>query len=104
MELNTILEGVKRWNPEKILTEPDEVYPTLREGEVVVDFNDELMMSYSKDGFWQISYGDWVGDYENPLPVIDLIMGGYLKPVINTDEITKLVLLDNQNKAAKMAI
>ena len=94
MKLENILEAAKRWNPEKILTQPDEEYVTLKEGEVVVDFNDELMMSYDGKGTWQISYGDWIGDYENPMPVIDLIMGGFMKIEHDENDLIKLVLVD----------
>lgn len=97
MKLENILEAAKRWNPVKTLTQPDEDYVTLKEGEVVVDFNDELMMSYDGKGTWQISYGDWIGDYENPIPVIDMIMSGYLKIEIE-DGRTKLVMVDDVDR------
>ncbi len=98
MKIENILEAAKRWNPVKILTQPDEEYVTLKEGEVVIDFNDELMMSYDGKGTWQISYGDWIGDYENPMPVIDLIMGGFMKIEHDEEDNVKLTLIDEHNK------
>lgn len=97
MKIENILEAAKSWNPVKVLTTPDEEYLTLKEGEVVVDFNDELMMSYDGKGTWQISYGDWIGDYENPMPVIDLIMSGYLKPEYVEGRI-QLLMADDEDK------
>ncbi len=94
MKMEEILEAAKRWNPDKILTEPDEEYVTLKEGEAVVDFNDELMMGYDGKGTWQISYEDWIGDYQNPMPVIDLIMGGFMKIAHDKDGLVDLVLTD----------
>lgn len=98
MKIENILEAAKRWNPVKILTQPDEEYVTLKEGEVVIDFNDELMMSYDGKGTWQISYGDWIGDYENPMPVIDLIMSGFMKIEHDEEDNVKLTLVDEHNK------
>lgn len=102
--LETVLEGVKRWNPNKILTQPDDVYCTLKEGEIVVDFNDELMMTYCPEkGFWQISYDEWVGDYVNPLPVIEAIMTGSFKTAIETDGKIDLFVLDQNKKPVRFA-
>ncbi|MCF0258437.1 MAG: hypothetical protein HUJ54_01130 [Erysipelotrichaceae bacterium] len=52
------------------------------EEDYVIDYSPDLMVSYSKSyGTHQISYKDWTGDFENPIPVLKVILAGHAQQV-----------------------
>ena len=90
----TILNATAEYNPKVYdMTDKGE-YLIEDEGDYVIDYNPDLMVSFSKAyGTHQISFKDWVGDYENPVPVLLVILAGHTQQVF-MDGSPALVITD----------
>lgn len=75
MQKDQILEkvsGMTKTHHPRIVTEPDEDYPTLKLGDYVVDYGetcDDLCL-VKEGGRYQISCSDWVMDCPDPASVL----------------------------------
>ena len=70
------------------------------EEDFVIDFNEDLMVSFSKKyGTCQVSYRDWAGDFDNPIRVLLMILEGDAELVEMANGMPALVIVDNEMRS-----
>lgn len=95
-KLKAILEATASW-PSVVVREACAEFPTLKPGDFVVLYKDDLFVT-CEDGSCQITYGGWFGDFTDPVPVLLLILQGYLREIpTSSDRRSILALLDESD-------
>lgn len=94
---NEILKATADYQPEIFTCENPGDYLLETEDDYVFDYSRDLMVCYNRSyGTHQISYKDWVGDYDNPIPVLQLLLKGHVREVFAGKGKVQLLIMDEE--------